>query len=64
MKFRVYGVASASTLIGIYEAESAKEAENIAANDSGADVDMGLCYHCARKVEIGDIYEYEADEAE
>jgi len=63
-KYRVYGIASASTVIGEYEAESEQEAADMAANDQNADYDLGLCYQCSRKVEIGDIYEYQAEEIE
>jgi hypothetical protein len=49
-KYRVFGLASASTSVSV-EANSPKEAAE------NADLYMGLCYQCADEVELGDVYE-------
>jgi len=61
-KFRVYGIATASQLIGEYEANSPGEAKQMAENDDNGNWFIGLCRQCADEVEIGDVYEVQAEE--
>jgi hypothetical protein len=61
-KYRVYGIISASKVIGTYEASSKEEAEDMANDDPNADWYVGLCYHCAHEVDIGDIYDINVEE--
>lgn len=63
-KFRVFGIASASVEIGVYEAENADEAIALADEDRNANWHPSLCHHCSREVDLGDVYETEAEEVE
>ena len=56
MKYRVYGIMTASVLIGEYEADSAEEAERMSDADPDANVWPSLCYQCSEEIELGEIY--------
>ena len=60
-KFRVYGIATASKFLGVYEAENADEARAKAQDDG--EYYISLCHQCAHEVEVGDIYEEHVEEA-
>lgn len=62
--YRVYGIASASTLVGEYEANSEEEAIRLAQEDREANYHISLCHQCAGEVDVGDIYKEHAEEAE
>jgi hypothetical protein len=59
-KFAVYGVATASKFLGEYEAETQDEAIEMARVEG--DYSFHTCHQCARHVDIGDIYEEQAEE--
>ena len=63
-KFRVVGILSASVDLGVYEAESEKEAIELAYSSDTANSNPTLCHKCAHEVEIGDIYKEEVFEVE
>ena len=58
-KYRAYGIATSSKYLGEFEANSKKEAEEIAWEK---DTYISLCYQCSREVDIGDIYEVQVEE--
>ena len=64
MKYKVYGIMTASTVIGTYEAQTEEEATEKAENDPDGNYDPSLCHQCAHEVELGEIYKTEADELE
>lgn len=55
-KFKVYGLMTASVLIGEYEAENADAAIELADLDGSANWSPLLCHHCANEVELGEVY--------
>ena len=61
--YRVYGLWTASKLIGEFEANSEEEA--IAMAEDSDEAYASLCHQCSREIELGDIYPYkhEAEEA-
>lgn len=61
-KYQVYGTMSASVILGVYEAESKEEAIKMAGEDENANWMPSLCHQCSHEVELGDIYETEAEE--
>ena len=61
MKYRVYGIMTASTVIGTYEADSKEQAIAKAEEDKEANWGPGLCHQCAGEVELGDIYETQVE---
>ena len=61
-KFFVYGIVSVSKFLGEYEAETKELAIEMAENDDDADWSVSLCHQCAKEVDIGDIYDIQADE--
>jgi len=61
-KFQVTGIISASLVIGVYEAENAEAAIDLADKDRNANWNPSLCHHCSHKVDLGDVYETVADE--
>jgi len=61
-KFMVYGVISASVVLGTYEAENADEAMALADKDNNANWHPSLCHQCSREVDLGDVYETIAEE--
>jgi len=64
MKYRVYGIMTASVQLGEYEASSAEEAKEMAEKDSSANHYPSLCYQCAGEVDLTDVYELQTEEAE
>ena len=62
MKYKVYGIMTASVLLGEYEANSKEEAEEMAENDKTADWYPTLCHQCADDIELSDIYKVEISE--
>ena len=56
-RYSVYGIMTASVHLGDYEAESEAMADVLAENDNEADWTPCLCYHCASKIELGEIYD-------
>jgi len=60
-KYAVYGLMTASVKIGVYEAENKEDAIKKADKDSNANWMPSLCWQCAGEVELGDIYETEAE---
>ncbi len=61
--YRVYGLWTASKVIGEFEANSEEEAIAMAEDSDGAHA--SLCWECSREVELSDSapYKYEAEEA-
>jgi len=58
-RFVVYGLATASWVIGTYEADTKENAEAMAYNDDAGNT-ASLCHHCA-DIEIGDMYDLQSD---
>ena len=63
-KFRVYGLVSAHIVVGDYVADSANDAINMAYDDPEAKTSTGICHQCSRELEVGDVYEFEAEEVQ
>ena len=63
-KYVVYGVASATIIVGEYDASSQEDAIKAAEQDRNADTHIGLCHQCSHRVDVGDVYEFQAEEAE
>jgi len=61
-KYSVYGIMTASVLIGEYEAENALEAEAKCNDDEEAEWMPSICYQCSRKIDLGEIYKTEVVE--
>ncbi len=59
-KFSVYAMFTASKHLGEFEAETAEEAEDIAAQEG--DDSVSLCWECSREADIGDCYEFQTEE--
>jgi len=57
MKYRVYGIMTASCLIGEYEADSEDDAKAKAESDGEANWYPTLCHQCSTEVELEEIYE-------
>jgi lysophospholipase L1-like esterase len=53
-KYRIYGVMTASVLLGEYEADSKEAAQKMCDDDMTVDY-PSLCHQCADTIEIGDI---------
>lgn len=66
MKYRIFEIATASRFLGEVEAYSEKEAIEKGWDKKHPDgsIPLALCHSCARKVEIGDTYEIQAEEIE
>lgn len=62
MKFNVYAIATASKYLGEVEANSISEAKDKAWDLENCYMES-LCWHCASVVDIGDVYEIQAEEA-
>lgn len=62
-KYTVHGRLSASVFLGVYEAKSKEDAIDMADLDEKANWNPCLCHHCARTIEIGEIYEAQAESA-
>ena len=59
MKFRVYGLMTASKYLGEYEAESKEEALRMLEEDDDTDYYPNLCHHCAKELDIGEVYDFD-----
>ncbi|MDB4261342.1 hypothetical protein N9878_00605 [bacterium] len=59
-KYYVYAIATASWLVGEYEADSENAAIELAQNDQEGKHHASLCHQCA-SVDIADVYEYQAE---
>ncbi len=59
-RYKVYGVMTASVLLGEYEADSEDEAQGKADLDKEANFYPSLCSQCSHEVELGEIYKTEA----
>ena len=53
---------AASKYIGVFESENAKSA--IEKAEERGDYYVSICHQCAREIEIGDVYEFDADEVD
>lgn len=62
MKYNVFGIMTASTLLGVYEADSKEEAEEKAEKDPEANYNPGLCWHCSNDIELNEVYELQIKE--
>ena len=62
MKYAVYGEGAFSIYIGTYEAETEKEACEMADSDKQANWYPSLCYQCSKEIELSDIEETNAFE--
>ena len=60
-KYKVYGVMTASCFLGEYEAASAQEARTKAENDPKGNWWHRLGHQCSGEVELGEIYETQAE---
>ena len=58
-KYRVYGKVTGSIYLGIFEAESAEEAIEIANEEAGGPI--ALCHECAGKCEDAVVEPIEAE---
>jgi len=58
-RWHVYGIISASVCVTV-EAETKEEAEDKAASELDCPT---LCHQCAREIDLGDIYEFQVEEA-
>ena len=58
--YRVFGLISATAYLGDVEAESIEEAREAAYELASP---HSLCHECSRKLDIGDIYEVQVEEA-
>ena len=61
MKYRVYGIMTASVLLGEYEADSPEEAERMSDADPNANLWPSLCHECSNEIDLGDIYETQVE---
>lgn len=61
-KYRVYGVMTASIVIGEYEADSKDAAIEMSGQDENANYYASLCHQCSSEIDLGDIYKEEAEE--
>jgi len=62
-KYRVYGLMTASVLLGEYEAEDSEAAIKLAEEDDNANWMPTICHQCSHEVELNEIYETDAVEA-
>jgi len=60
-KYRVYGVMTASAVIGEYEANDEEEARELADMDKQAGWHPSVCHQCAGTIDLGDIYESQVE---
>ena len=61
-KYIVYGVMTASVILGEYEAKNKEDAIKQAESNNSANWMPSLCHQCAREVELGDVYETQVNE--
>ena len=59
-KYSVYAIFTASKHLGVFEAESADQAEDMASKEG--DDSASLCWQCASEADVGDCYEYQTEE--
>ncbi|MCP4262776.1 MAG: hypothetical protein GY774_35505 [Planctomycetes bacterium] len=64
-QWTIYGTYTASKVVGVIEAETKEDAIEIAWADDGVSNEshVNLCHACASEIELGDVYEYDAEEA-
>jgi len=60
-KYRVYAIATASWLLGEYEADDENEAKQMADDDNEADLYKSLCHQCADEIDLGDVWKTETE---
>lgn len=60
-KYIVYEIATASYVVGEYEAETKEEAMNMAEDDPQNDPPV-LCHQCAEEIDLSEWYEFKAEE--
>ncbi len=60
-RYAVYEIATASYLVGEYEAESEDAAKRMA-SDGPQNDPPSICHQCSNEVELGDWYEYQTEE--
>ena len=58
-EYSIYGIIGASKYLGKVKAKDKEEAI-----EKGMELDshVSLCHHCSSEIDIGDVYEYEANE--
>jgi len=61
MKYIVYAIATASWVLGEYEADSEKAALKMSDDDATSDWYKSLCHQCAESIELGDVYKTEVE---
>lgn len=61
-KWNVYAIYTASKHLGEFESDTKEEAIEKAEEDG--DVFVNICHQCADEIEVGDAYEYQAEEKE
>ena len=61
-KYNVYGIMTASILIGTYEAENKEAAIDMANDDKMGNWNPSLCHHCAGEIDLSDINKTQTDE--
>lgn len=54
-KYRVYGIMTASVVIGEYEADNEEDAIEKANKDPRANWHPSVCHMCSREIDLGDI---------
>jgi len=59
-EYEVYAFFTATKVLGAFEADTKEDAIKAALNKVGANVN--LCHQCAREIDVGDCYEFQADE--
>jgi len=60
-KYKVYGVMTTNVCLGEYEASSKADAITQADRDKEAPYWPSLCHQCATEIELGDIYDTQAE---
>lgn len=63
-KYIVYGIVSASVVLGEYAAESKEAALEMAEKNQEANWNPTLCHQCSGEIEIGDVYDTQVEEVE
>ena len=65
-QYTIYGIVSASKVLGVIEAPSKEDAIEIAWADDAINEEMyiSLCHQCEDGIDVGDIYDLEASEVE
>lgn len=61
-KFNVWGIMTASVLVGTYEAESGEEAIEMANEDRNGNWNPSLCHQCSNEIDLGEVYDTQVDE--